>query len=352
MATDGKVTFWDATSGAPTYNAQELRQLDSPILMPGPASSPFSGRSGRQVNNSGLAVTVTPTGNGSVSVSAGAGVIYDNAYAINGAWRFALPTAKTGIALAARPGAGTTRYDLVVARIYDSGIGVGAVKELKIEVVTGTASATPSAPALPALSMLLSTLGPITSTSGAAIPKVDSSAVTVAAGGVLPVATDTERDALEAAGIAYPGLAVFNIQRGRIEMFVSAGVWDYPGRPQAYTPSVTGVPTSGNVGRFTRIGKLITVEFKLGVTGAATADIVMSLPSTPQTGAGTPQASGLVAGSALGNRGGAVQAAFPYIYSAGAVFISTATGTNFGAAVPGAWASGQSISGTLSYEEA
>jgi hypothetical protein len=226
MATDGKVTFWDATSGQPTYNAQEMRQLDSPLLMPGPASAPFSGRSGRQVNNSGLAVTVDPTGAGSVTVSQGAGVIYDGAYAIQGAWRFATSGAKT-VALAARPGSGTSRIDLVVARIYDSALaGAGSAKELKIEVVTGSANATPSAPALPPLSLLLSTLT-VTSTSGAAISKTDTTAVTVAAGGILPVATTAERDALVTAGIAYRGLVVDNAQKGALERYTGAGgVWD------------------------------------------------------------------------------------------------------------------------------
>jgi hypothetical protein len=226
MATDGKVTFWDADAQTklPAYNAQELRQLDSPLLMPGPASAPFSGRSGRQVNGSGLAVTVDPTGAGSVTVSQGAGVIYDGSYAVQGAWRFATSGAKT-VALAARPGSGTSRIDLVVARIYDSALaGAGSVKELKIEVVTGggsfggTVGATPTAPSLPPLSLLLSTLT-VTSTSGAAISKTDTTAVTVAAGGILPVATTAEMNALKTAGIAYRGLVVDNAQTGVLHRY-------------------------------------------------------------------------------------------------------------------------------------
>lgn len=220
MATDGEVSFWDGVA----YNAVDFRQLDSPLLMPGPASAPFSSRSGRQVNGAGLAVTVAPAGNGSVSVSAGAGVIYDNAHAIQGAWRFTIPTAKTGIALPARPGVGTSRIDLVVARIYDSGIGVGAVKEVKIEVISGAAAASPSAPALPALSFELGRLT-VSATSGAAIPLVSTTQVTTAAGGILPVATTTERNALVTAGIAYRGLVVDNAQTGNLEKFESGTTW-------------------------------------------------------------------------------------------------------------------------------
>lgn len=237
MATDGKVTFWDATSGSPSYNAQELRQLDSPLLMPGPASAPFSGRSGRQVNNSGLAVTVDSTGAGAVSVSAGAGVIYDGAFAVGGAWRFVLPTAKTGIALAARPGSGTSRIDLVVARIYDTG-GSTPVKELKIEVVTGAPNATPSAPALPALSIELARLT-VSSTSGAAISKTDTTAVSVAAGGILPVATTNERDGLVTAGIAYRGLVVHNAQTGQVEAY-NGTAWVQLQQPDYVAPVTVG----------------------------------------------------------------------------------------------------------------
>jgi hypothetical protein len=176
----------------------------------------------RQVNGSGLAVTVDPTGAGSVTVSQGAGVIYDNAFAIQGAWRFATSGAKT-VALAARPGSGTSRIDLVVARIYDTG-GATPVKELKIEIVTGggsfggTVGATPTAPSLPPLSIELARLT-VTSTSGAAISKTDTTAVSVAAGGVLPVATTAEMDALKTAGIAYRGLVVDNAQTGSLHKY-------------------------------------------------------------------------------------------------------------------------------------
>jgi hypothetical protein len=227
MATDGKVTYWDATSGSPTYNAQEMRQLDSVGHTPGPASAPFSGRSGRRVNNAGLAVTVDPTGAGSVSVSPGGGVIYDGAYATQGAWRFVLPSAKT-VALTARPGSGTSRIDLVVARIYDSALaGAGSVKELKIEVIAGggafggTIGATPTPPSLPPLSIELARLT-VTSTSGAAISKSDTTAVTVAAGGILPVATTAEMEALKTAGIAYRGMVVDNAQTGVLHRYDGA----------------------------------------------------------------------------------------------------------------------------------
>lgn len=203
MATDGTVSRWnaDATTHLPAYSAGDERLLDSPLLMPGPASAVFSARSGRRVNGAGLAVSVGGSPE-AWTVTAGAGVIFDSGNASAGAWRFAIPNAKSA-QLPARPGSGLSRIDLIVARIYDTDVlGTGA-REIKIEHVPGTPGSSPSAPATPALSLVLATLS-VPNAGGISVTQ--SGARAVAAGGIVPVATLADLDALKTAGIAYEGL--------------------------------------------------------------------------------------------------------------------------------------------------
>jgi hypothetical protein len=159
---------------------------------------------------------VDSTGAGTYSVTAGAGVIYDSAFASQAPWEFEIDNGVAAVAFPARPGVGTSRIDLIVARIYDVDISVGSVREVKIERVNGAASATPSAPALPALSLLLATC---TVPNAGAITVVSTTAVTTAAGGILPVATTAEMDALKTSGTAYRGMVVDNAQTGSLHRY-------------------------------------------------------------------------------------------------------------------------------------
>jgi hypothetical protein len=217
MATDGKATWWNATAGAPAYNAQELRQIDTLGVMPGPAAEPFSGRPGRRVNGKGLEVSVSSTGNGSVTVSAGVCLLYSSSFASQGVWRATFPQVGP-IALGARPPSGQTRVDLVVARLYDSDPGIGAVKEAKIEVLPGSAGAPGVAPNPPAGAALL-VLGQLTVPNSGTITFTQTTQRTVAAGGILPVATPAEREELKTNGIAYEGMYVDVASTDTLERF-------------------------------------------------------------------------------------------------------------------------------------
>lgn len=216
MATDGMVDRWDGVA----YLASDERRMASVDQMPGAVADVFSARPGRRVNGSGLVASVSSTGNGSVSVTAGSCRIYDGNYASQGGWDVAFANAVGPIALGARPPAGQSRYVLVVARLYDSDIPVGAVKEAKIELVAGGAGTTPSVPGVNALSLVLATL---TVPASGAISVTQSTRRTVAAGGVLPVATTAERTQLVTDGIAYPGLTIFNEQTKREEVYGGTG---------------------------------------------------------------------------------------------------------------------------------
>lgn len=208
MVTDG---YANRINGV-EYNGVDERRFDGPLLMPGPAAAPFSARSGRRVNGAGLAVSVGG-GPEAWTVTPGAGVIYDSAYASQGAWRFEIPAAITAT-LPARPGAGQSRIDLIIARIYDTGALGSGPAEVKIERVNGNAGGSPSAPSLPALSVELARM---TVPASGTISVTQSSRRTVAAGGVLPVSGDADLASLVADGAAYPGLLAYNEQRSRFE---------------------------------------------------------------------------------------------------------------------------------------
>lgn len=275
MATDGAVNRHNSVA----YTAQQERRLATSRLMPGPASEPFSGRSGRPVNGAGLAVSVDSTGAGTYTVTAGAGVIYDSAYATQGAWEFEIDTSIGPVSFPARPAGGTSRVDLIIARIYDQDISVGAVREVKIERVNGTASASPSAPSMPFLSLLLATV--LVPSSGT-ISVTANPVVTTAAGGILPVATTAERNALVTAGIAYRGLVIDNAQTGSLERF-NGTAWtqlqevDYAA-PVTVSTYGSGFAATAEGSAYSRKSGWVEVTLVAAKTTIAATDIVFTLP--------------------------------------------------------------------------
>lgn len=303
MATDGMAGFWDGVA----YPAQAERLLTSIDAMPGPVSAPFSARSGRRVNGSGLSVSVSSTGNGSVTVSPGPGQVYSSAHAGHGRWSFYIPNSVGPLTLGARPATGQTRVDLVVAQLYDSGIGVGAVKEVKIEVVPGQAGVSASAPAVPALSMLLDTL---TVPATGAISHTQSTDVVVAAGGVLPVQTAAEKNKLKTDGVAYRGLVVDDAQAGALFRYNGDG-WDElavvgdpaPGdQPWTTLTAATGwtAGTGTNKPQVKRVGTRITYKGSLfGGTAGSTATTVPDW-ARPSSDLGTIRVTATSASNTVG----------------------------------------------------
>ncbi len=220
---DGHVARLNAVE----YAAQAERLLDAVLLTP---AGSLQGRAG--IRPGGLAVSIGGSPE-SVIVAPGVGVINTGSNA-DGSYRFAIPAAVSK-PLGARPSAGTSRIDLVVARVLDADIPALSTtqREVQIEIVTGIPGAAPNAPALPPASLLLKQLTVPASGSiavGGIVPR------TVASGGVLPVASVAERDALP----AYDGLVVYveaidDLQVRRDGAWVTVT----PTRPQAGTESIT-----------------------------------------------------------------------------------------------------------------
>jgi hypothetical protein len=307
MVTDGTVNRWNAdpVTKLPQYTASDERLLASSRMMPGPASAPFSARGGRRVNGAGLVVSVGGSPE-SWTVTRGPGIIYGPAHPGAGGWEFALPNDKTE-AIGARPGAGLSRVDLIVARIYDGDVIGSGPRELKIERVAGDPSNSNPVPKdLPALSLELARL---TVPNSGAITVTQSTARTVAAGGILPVTTTAERDKLKTDGVAYRGLVVDNAQANRLERYdgtnwkpvpddldVCLGAFWGAAFDSAIhdhkTVSISSADTSSAGANVTVID--LATQF-VGVTG------VMAFPTNGNigSGAGARHLSGFVVGSTL-----------------------------------------------------
>lgn len=113
------------------------------------------------------------------------------------------------------------RYDLVILRVYDSFYS-GASNTAALEIVTGTAAASPAEPATPANSFVLArvTVGAgVTSITNANI--LDRRIYITAVGGLIPVNTNTERDAIQGAS---SGISAINRTGGTIDYWTGS-VW-------------------------------------------------------------------------------------------------------------------------------
>lgn len=194
------------------YPAQTERHLAGVPLQP---SGNLGARGGIRPGQSVVTVGGSPE---AWTVAPHSGVIEGPADT-DGSYTYAIPTAVT-VNLPARPAAGSSRKDIIVARILDADVPAtgSSAKEVDLQHLAGTATTgTPTAPSVPTGALGLATLtvpasGTIT---------VASSRRTVALGGILPVSDSTDRG-----GIArlYDGLVVYREDTDIFEARV-AGAW-------------------------------------------------------------------------------------------------------------------------------
>lgn len=193
------------------YDAGDERALLATLQHPGSATLP---RAGKRIG-SGLEVTVGNSPEDAI-IAAGCGVVVDPA-AGNG-YMF-VSTAPVELELPARPGIGNSRIDYVVARVKNEDERPGdTLREIEFAFVTGTAGASPTAPTIPTGQLRLARL---TVPSSGDIVISQPAQRTVAAGGILPVADGTERDAISP---LYDGLVVYREDTDIYEARV-AGAW-------------------------------------------------------------------------------------------------------------------------------
>lgn len=200
---DGYALRFDGVS----YPAEAERLFHALLATPASATRARAGiRAG-----GGLAVTVG-SGPESAVVAPGGAILTDTGAGL-GSWLIVLPSSVSK-ALASRPSSGQSRLDEVVARINTTS------KEVEVGVITGTATAgTPTAPTIPAGQLRLAEL--LVPASPAAVSVQKPGQRTVALGGILPVVSSAERDAID---VVYDGLIVYREDTDVYEARVN-GTW-------------------------------------------------------------------------------------------------------------------------------
>jgi hypothetical protein len=178
------------------HTAQTDRLGLNALLMGGPATSPPSWRQGA-LGASDFKVVAQATPNMTVAVGGGQAFV-NQAAAIGGAYAVT-NDAPVNVTITAAH-ASLPRRDLVILRVEDS-FYTGAVNQGSLQVITGTASSTPTDPAVTGNYIVLARV-----TVAAAATSITNGAITDlrprtnAVGGSIWIATTAERDALTNVG--------------------------------------------------------------------------------------------------------------------------------------------------------
>ena len=263
------------------------------------------------------------------------------------------------------------RIDLVVLRVYDDAYDGSGRSETVVEIIKGTPAATPAVPAIPDLCLALYEVTVQANASAGTNAIAWSTALngrrtaTVAAGGILPVSTDTSIG-------SYPGQ--YRDVDGQLQRWSGTAWTNYPVLPtwQDWTPTWTtssgsALPAFGNAtvsGRYVKFGTTVHMTFSITFgstttygTGATTSDNWrFSLPVTaasvqPHIGYAELGVSNAVRATArlyCGTTG-----TFEMLVVSGQP--NAAAVTNSGAVdalTPWTWASGNVIKGGGTYEAA
>lgn len=185
----------NASSGSPSYTARQTRQAFGGLMMPGAAQ--LRTRSGFRP---GGAPTVTATAT-TWTVGVFTSVIDAGVSAVQGPYLVASDANSTGSVTAAD--ATFARRDILYIQVSDTDEDGTGLRSAAVGYLAGTPSATPTAPATPARSLLIGYID--VPHSGAGSPAYTASGLNwVAAGGIVPVSGTTEEGALA----AYVGMVV------------------------------------------------------------------------------------------------------------------------------------------------
>lgn len=196
----------DASGGVPTYSASNERQANAP-LYGGGSGIPLKAVQGFRVGT-GNVLTATST---TWTLTPCSAVISPAAGTDQGSYRWATNANVTGSVTASD--ATYARKDIVYIQVNDSSYGDGSgALTAPVSYLAGTPSASPVAPTLPARSFLVGTIT-VPQTGGGSPTVVLNPARFVAAGGIQPVATQADRDALS----AYEGLRVYRLDLNKVQ---------------------------------------------------------------------------------------------------------------------------------------
>lgn len=212
----------DAVAGVPEYTGRELRQVFAATVDGATAARPLGARSGVR---KGTAPTTVATSGGNWTVGPHIGILDLQAAVEASAYYYAIDATTTPSAIDAA-NATHPRKDIVYVTLDDPAESDGSsVPAVTVGYDAGTAAASPSAPATPARSMVLAEINvPNVAGGGASSATVTWVAPTVvAAGGIIPVATTTVRDTLNASATATNPIVVDVLSTGALQRNVGSG---------------------------------------------------------------------------------------------------------------------------------
>lgn len=125
------------------------------------------------------------------------------------------------------------------------------------------------------------------------------------------------------------------------------GIWQDVGAWTAYTPTLTGFPATIQAARYKQIGKTVHVMGRLTLTGGPTGVLRVGLPVAAHA-----SAVDAFLGSVVGYKSQA-SVGVPRLLDATTVdFYSHGAASEWSAAVPWGWASGDTLRFSLTYEAA
>lgn len=201
----------NADLGAPAYSANELRQAMALALMYDGRS--LGARQGVRPGGTQLQTTLVST---TITVKAGVACVDPALSTPQGPYWVALPADETFTLTPAD--ATNPRKDITILRVYDHDEDSSGLRLARSEYLVGTAAPSPVEPSVPAGAIRLATID-VPASGGGSPVVTDRRLPTVASGGILPVASQAERDALTD---PYPGQVVGRTDTAMLEMRVGS----------------------------------------------------------------------------------------------------------------------------------
>jgi hypothetical protein len=238
--------------------SDEEFRVDLAGLIAGQSSS-IAARTGVMWGPGSSSVITGTSATGTMTVNVGVHHWVSSRAAADGIYLGAKEASST-LNIAAAPGS-NSRIDVVYAKQNDAGSTIspdGSTSEL-YGVVTGTAAASPTKPAIPLGAVEIGTVtvaAGATSTAGAGVTINNTAALTVARGADIPVRNQAERDALT----TFPFLTVKRLDTGNIEARnVGNTAWVTIYTPTvAAPPSWTTMPLTANWNTYTETGRYVS----------------------------------------------------------------------------------------------
>jgi hypothetical protein len=205
----------NASAGAPSYSARNFRNAFASLEMWD--GVPLGGRQGVRAMGGTAANIVTLSGS-TITIGLHAALVSPTWATVTGSYQVALTVAETKTLTPAD--ATNPRKDIVIGRVYDNDEFASGFRKYEADYIAGTAGPSPSEPAVPTGAIRLATID--VPASGGGSPVVTTNyQFTAAAGGVLPVRTTAERDAIVN---PHEGQMVWRLDKGWID-YRHSGAW-------------------------------------------------------------------------------------------------------------------------------